>query len=112
MPEIADPYKSAREDAAQILKRTGNAEVAYYGEPHEGILYYGRQRWKEIHNAKELMAFMNDDSAEHFCLMTEHRMRSLELLGRNYLSRNLMFKVYSGSIGSKNLTLFSNRQQQ
>ena len=108
LPEIAGPYKSARENAAQILKRTGNAGVAYYGNPHEGILYYGGQRWKEIRDLQKLAAFMNDDS-EHFCLMTERRAKALEKHNKDFLAKNRMFKIYSGSIGSKNLVLFSNR---
>jgi len=108
MPEIADPYKSAREYAAQIVKRTGDAEVAYYGEPHEGILYYGRQRWKEIRELDELTAFMNDDS-ERFCLMSDIRVKFLKMQSKDFLEKNRMFRIYTGSIGSKNLVLFSNR---
>ncbi len=108
LPEIADPYKSAREYAAQIVKRTGDAGVAYYGNPHEGILYYGGQRWKEVREAKELMAFMNDDS-ERFCMMSERRVKFLEMQGKDFLEKNRMFRIYTGSIGGKNLVLFSNR---
>jgi hypothetical protein len=109
MPVIGDPFKSAREFSTQLLKRADGNEIAIYGV-NEAILYYGRRHLVEMKSPEDIALFMSDKSKPRFCVMTDRRAEVLVKAEKNFFEKNGMYKVYAGSIGGKDMIVFSNQQ--
>ncbi len=111
-PELIDGEKSAREPAFRIAQITSDAdEVACYGNPHEGLAYYGRLTFYELANLEHVAEYLQDFSEAHYCIMTEKRLRAF-IAKYPDLYADKLSRVYSAGIGGKELVLLSNRKTE
>jgi len=112
LPQIMNPFKSAREFSREVCLKTGDAEVAWFGNVHEGVLYYGRMRLLELRKPEDMVEFMGDGMKERFCLMTDKRAKAFLSKDRNFFEKNRMHSILTGRVGSKRFILFTNTNPQ
>ena len=115
-PRIANEYKSARAFSEDAFARIGDSEFAWYGEAHEGVLFYSHRRIPEIvdlngkdESCDELAQYLTSEAGKRkFVLTTRRRWKGFLLANRKkqYVDMPL-YERHVRDVGSKELILIS-----
>lgn len=116
LPVIVDPFKSARAFSEDAFARIGDSEFAWYGEAHEGALFYSRRQIPEIvdlngkdESCDELAQYLTSEAGKRkFILTTRKRWKGFLLANgeKHYIDMPL-YERHARNVGSKELILIS-----
>ena len=102
---LADGFKSARGFSVELNERVGDSEVVWYGDLHEGVVYYSGRRFRVLSEPEDVAEYFSGKSARvKYCAMRKKYYDQIKKACRER-GTEISAPILEEAVGSKRLIL-------